>query len=750
METQRCAFRKTLGWARNQDQDQDQDQDQVSLHCSDVLYVTDINRYTRDREGALYHPHTLLHGADLYDITLCDSSHCRLRASLDPSLNHLVERRLLLIGRRLHGATFSPSTNHRYRLLSVELRGGATDSLASPEEWAGLPWFGPEPTGPVLPLRANRSVFLPLWNSVDYSGTAWTQAPPTEEEEEEEDEGGSPTLSLSTLRHHFLSGRQGNVMRQQLIVRITDKSHLMYYGKPDRNCVCPYKAILQVCDSSDSVCVVLWNSVCVRWYCRLKVGDIISLRHFRVKQQFGAGPQSIEVSVNSCNPAAKISVLKKSSVSHRKPPPQETYHFYNSLQVGGGPPDTLCDVIGLLTFSGRPERIKSKDGKGEELVEYRWLRLEDGASNQPIMVKLFSTSQPDVHQRLRPLLVIVCSRMKIIRSPGSAPYLTNSTYSQVYCTGCGQHSQMSYRRLRPVRHFLCWLRKQDEAQVLRRALIGGFFTYPPPPTSLETYMTDRRGESGFLRGAELHTQLDQLCYRERGSFCIKATITMVTYRLVGEDTPHCWWREKSTHCRKLLKRKQLHTDTPKKKRPFFTQQHNQHSTAILFQTSMEFLLSADEDESVGVDDEDEADSSCSSAPLRPSVAPVAVETLPLRYDHSRGEEQAAAMALGGASSALEGFDSTHQGYYTLRLRVLSDGVMLDVTFLPSSSSSSLHANTWTSILAHGAFSTHTPPPSAGDLVAMAAQLANQSLVCVLEACHLGGACMELVLSRAYH
>lgn len=83
-------------------------------------------------------------------------------------------------------------------------------------DWDSLPWFGSSgpagkrrgltgiqdhrqgadrlidrligPTGPLLPLRANRSVFLPLWNNVDYSGEAWREAPPTEEEEEDEEE----------------------------------------------------------------------------------------------------------------------------------------------------------------------------------------------------------------------------------------------------------------------------------------------------------------------------------------------------------------------------------------------------------------------------------------------------------------------------------------------------------------------------------------------------------------------------------
>ncbi len=43
-------------------------------------------------------------------------------------------------------------------------------------------------TGALVPLRANRSVFLPLWNNVDYCGEVWRETPPTEEREEEEEE----------------------------------------------------------------------------------------------------------------------------------------------------------------------------------------------------------------------------------------------------------------------------------------------------------------------------------------------------------------------------------------------------------------------------------------------------------------------------------------------------------------------------------------------------------------------------------
>lgn len=53
------------------------------------------------------------------------------------------------------------------------------------------------------------------------------------------------------------------------------------------------QAVVQVCDNTGSVCVVLWNSVCVKWYCHLKPGDIISLSHYRVKRCFQAETEDI-------------------------------------------------------------------------------------------------------------------------------------------------------------------------------------------------------------------------------------------------------------------------------------------------------------------------------------------------------------------------------------------------------------------------------------------------------------------------
>lgn len=113
-----------------------------------------------------------------------------------------------------------------FRLVSLQVREAEPGDDEEDEEvrgsdWVSLPWFGPSeptgdvspagppPAGPLVPLRANRSVFLPLWNNVDHSGEVWREAPPSEEgeddEDEEEDEGRAlaliPRSSCSQSQH---------------------------------------------------------------------------------------------------------------------------------------------------------------------------------------------------------------------------------------------------------------------------------------------------------------------------------------------------------------------------------------------------------------------------------------------------------------------------------------------------------------------------------------------------------------------
>lgn len=76
---------------------------------------------------------------------------------------------------------------------------------------------------------------------------------------------------------------------------------------------------------------------------------------------------------------------------------------------------------------------------------------------------------------------------------------------------------------------------------------------------------------------------------------------------------------------------------------------------------MEFLQNTSTDE-----EDDEDAEAFVTAPLPPVLPPIAVETLPLRYEHSQREGLAGAVGLGGRVSATS--DPVFEDYYTLRLR----------------------------------------------------------------------------------
>ncbi|XP_036452198.1 RPA-related protein RADX [Colossoma macropomum] len=775
---------------------------------AEPLYVISLERYGRDPLFGVYFPDSISESESLFDAVLTDG-HCRVKVSLDPSLNKLIHRNQLRCGSALRNVVFSAGGDDSqtqggiFTVCSLEVDSlcGADAALRalSSVTVSSLPWLGSEPSS--LPLRARRSTYLPVWNNHDFTGDVWRDTPPSEHgEEESEDEAaeadGRPIVSLAELRRRFLRGSRRP--RGSLCVRILHKSRLMYYGKPEQSCECPYKAELQVADGSLSVCVVLWNTVCLDWYRCLQPGQVLRLSRYRVKESYSSrsghnAEPNIEISLNSRNPNAKVSIVPKQQVSPEWSLPSLPHNFLCGKELLSCPHSNICDVIGVVIFVGHQERIRRKDGQRTEFEEYRWLQLEDGTSDQPITIKLFSTSQPDIQSRIQPMALLVCTRLKLLRNTvGRATafeYLTNTPITQVYCTGTGSHPVMPYRGLRPIRQFLQWLKQVDEASMLDRAVIGGYFSYPPLPVSLQSFMDNRGGEAGLISGGEMKLQCDRLHYRERRRFTILCTITAACYhsredsgRMRYSDPPSAQLsprvprqKESSDLFRTPTKRKLIFTaSTPSSARKRLAPPLQQASTEedlenefSLFDGALEFLVGEEEDDD---EDEDEDNEDFSTAPTSPmsyhlGLTRVAMETLPRSFCYERRHVQAAAVGMQTNSfhkllphRELESFSPAHcyTGYFTLTMKALSDGVMLDVLFLPATPGNLhwrplplTHDNTWDSILAHGGFSPHAPPPTPADLIATATQLTNRRLVCVLEACALGGDKVELVLNRAF-
>ncbi|KAF4111427.1 RPA-related protein RADX [Onychostoma macrolepis] len=763
---------------------------------SEPLYLISLERYGRDADFALRFPDSISMSDSLFDATITDGD-CKIRVSLDPAVNRLISVNALHCGSVVRHVELSRGEDSAsFHVCSLEvdrLSGGdaALRALSSVNVRA-IPWMAAEPSAG--PLRARRSSYLPLWNNHDFCGEMWRDTAPSEpdaeDSEEEIDDIGS-TVSLAEVRRHFLSGSRR--YRGALCVRILHKSRLIYYGKADQKCECPYKAELQVGDGSSSACVVLWNTVCLEWYRILHPGQVVRLCRYRVKESYSSrtGQESephIEISLNSRNPTAQITIIPKNQISPDWVLPDLPHSFICGQELPSSPHGHICDVIGVVIFVGRPERVRRKDGQRSEMEEYRWLQLADRTSDKPIMIKLFSTSQPDIQSRIYPMALLVCTRLKLIRRAvdraTTFDYLTNTSLTQVYCTGTGSHPVMPYRGIRPIRQFLRWLKQVDESSLLERALIGGYFSYPPLPVSLHNFMENRQGEAGLISGGEMKLECEKLNYREKRQFAVQCVITAACYhhredsgRTQYSDLPSAplsprvrRQREGSEPHRTPVKRKLFSSTSPRKRlapplQPLATEDDAERDFS-LFDGAMEFLVGEQEDDS-NDEDEDEEFSTPPTSPMtsRLGLTRVAIETLPRVFCYERRHVQAVAVGLQVNTfhkllpqRELESFSSAscYTGYFTLTMRALSDGVMLDVLFLPAAPGNLhwmplplSHNNSWESILSHGGFSPHAPPPSPADLIATANQLTNQRLLCVLDACALGGEKMELVLNRAF-
>ncbi|XP_041094235.1 RPA-related protein RADX-like isoform X2 [Polyodon spathula] len=536
--------------------------------CEGPLYLISLDRYKTD-PGSKCHfsPASAPHGF-LYDATLSDGD-CRVRVTLHPNLNPLVRKNALRCGSELYNIRFAVEFEQArlggrcqtFQVLGLEIeeeqaRNRALERLRE-LNLQHLPWFGRvdgEDEAAVAPLMARRVCYLPLWDTDDYFGDVW-EGPdhrarsPGFLSENDSDEEGTQFVTLQQLKASFLKKSKGKL--GPLVVRVLKKSRLCHFGKEDRTNECPYQAELGVADGSGCASVILWNSLCLRWYRCLDPGMVLQLWDYRVKESYSRrlrenwdsqnlnqDQQHIEISLNSRNPTAIISIVPERCVQRGWGLPPQRFSFQTRAVLASCPDGTVCDFIGLVRFVGRPERTRKKGGGGEEFSVYRWLQLDDGTGGGPILLKLYSTCQPETHAQLRPMFIAVCTNCQLVSAGGGARaqpschYLTSTRHSQIY--GQGQHSGRAYTNLPVVQRFIAWVQTLSEEAEMRTAVIGGYFSFPPLPTSIRQYLGESKGGPCLLSLEELREEVGRLQYREHRRFTVQGSIIAARCCHLGE------------------------------------------------------------------------------------------------------------------------------------------------------------------------------------------------------------------------
>ncbi|KAK2881885.1 RPA-related protein RADX isoform X2 [Channa argus] len=485
-----------------------------------------------------------------YDVTVTDGV-WRAKCFVHSSLNHLVHTNSLRTGTDINITQCSFVYNERrlgHGYICIEnIRCGAQGSAVLPRinDVSTLPMLvkhGMERSVVLqsdVPLHVSRKHYLSLWNSDDPEGDIWTS------------ECRLTDTVLDVSRISLLCSLESSFRNTwkplPLLVKILHKSRLRYYGKFGLKIDYPYQAYFEVADQSGSMSLVLWNELCPEFYQRLNIGTVLYLQNYTLKQSYSnrSRPQmdhyriktfnSVEICLNPRNPASVITVVSPKSVLPQWGLPEVSYQFTTTSELEKIANNSACDIIGLVTFVGRVERVKSKGMKGQEKYwTYRWVHAVDGTSNHPFILEVFSSSQPEIFSSICPMTYLVCTQMRVCQVEGSLPYLTSSCETQTFITG--YHKGQPYVSDPKVKSFIQWTKTLKDNIVLQKTAVGGYYCYPHPPKTFTQSVTDASVKVPLVAAADLKRELETLQYREHKKLAIQGQITAVRYLKIPNTT----------------------------------------------------------------------------------------------------------------------------------------------------------------------------------------------------------------------
>lgn len=179
----------------------------------------------------------------------------------------------------------------------------------------------------------------------------------------------------------------------------------------------------------------------------------------------------------------------------------------------------------------------------------------DGTSGHPFILEVFSSSQPEIFNRICPskltylllstnccqskhfhsvgvlisctVTYLVCTQMRVCHVEGLLPYLTSSFETETFITGLrscnnkqlvvwlrqvscvlsvtttGYHKGQPYVSDPKVKGFIQWTKTLKDNVVLQRTAVSGHYCYPHPPQKCTQQMADssskRKTQTGSFK-----------------------------------------------------------------------------------------------------------------------------------------------------------------------------------------------------------------------------------------------------------
>ncbi|XP_053130289.1 RPA-related protein RADX isoform X2 [Hemicordylus capensis] len=514
----------------------------VSLPDAQPVTVLCLERYMADvpspgaapklPAGSACHTHAAPFASYCYDVTVTDGTY-QEKCYLAPELNTLVYKNALHCGSWVKITQCSYMYNEKklcYGFLCIEQLEvvGTSDASDCPQEQKE---YNEKPT---TPLKGGKKYYLPLWNNEDPCGGVWIGKKLSQGLCFDESK-------LTSLLHLEMSWRSKTNFLP-LLVRIMHKARLRYYGKPDTKVDMPYQAYFEVADHSGMMSMVLWNSLCPEWYNSMEIGTVLLLEQYAIKTSYPFKTQptpgdlhmkrfsSIEINLNVRDLPTKINIIPENKVKAEWKLPEVKYRFITRSELNNLPSSHSCDIIGLVQYVGRTERTRKRE-YGEDFWIHRWVHVVDGTSEQPFILELFATSQPEIFEQIHPMTYLVCTQMRVMRDTaenGSCTvYLTTSNESQMFITGW--HKGQPYTKDTKVKSFIQWIKTQKEASHMEKTAIGGYCPFPPVPDTFLKYCKNIKVESVLTTISEMEKEIESLHYREHKRIAIQGIISAIRY-----------------------------------------------------------------------------------------------------------------------------------------------------------------------------------------------------------------------------
>nr|XP_001343120.6 uncharacterized protein CXorf57 homolog [Danio rerio] len=496
----------------------------LTLSSPLCLAVVSLDRYL-----SFQHPAAQSYS---YDLTLTDGR-WRIKCQLADGLSRWVRTGSLRCGAGLLVSQLSlvhdeTRLHHSYvRIDDIHSVVELPERFLSIKDVESVPlWSQDNVTWADGPLQMSRRYYLPLWINDDPYGKVWIPNSPP------------PDVVIDVSRITLLANLEAFFPTPRpplpILVRILHRSRIRYYGKPGQNIDFPFQVYCEVADQSGVMSMVVWNELCLEWFNRLTVGSVLYLQQYSLKPRYQhrSRPQihslslmtfhSIEICLNPRSPASVVTVIPPKSVRPQWGLPEVPYNFATRSEVNSMNSNQACDIIGLVTYVGRVERLRSKEKSGpEKFWAYRWVHAVDGSSDSPFILEIFSSSQPEIFNNICPMTYLVCTQMRVCQT-GSSVYLTSSTETQLFITGC--HKKQPYVNEPKVKAFIQWTKTLKDSVVLRRTAVGGHYCYPPSPPTF----TPTTNES-ITAVVELKRELESLQYREHRRVAVQGYVSAVQY-----------------------------------------------------------------------------------------------------------------------------------------------------------------------------------------------------------------------------